>query len=67
MHAWVESEVSENLWQVIEPQSKEGLAATRTRFYFPLYRGRDLEDMQAETSQENLKQYNSKYAAEPVR
>jgi hypothetical protein len=67
LHAWVESEVSENLWQVIEPQSKEGLSTTRTRFYFPLYRGRYLEDMQAETSQENLKQYNSKYAAEPVR
>lgn len=44
MHAWVEAEVSPKLWQVIEPQSQNGLNQTRTRFYFPLSRATNLED-----------------------
>jgi hypothetical protein len=43
-HAWVEVEVSENLWQVVEPQSRNGLTDTQTRFYFPMSRATFLED-----------------------
>jgi transglutaminase/protease-like cytokinesis protein 3 len=43
-HAWVESEVQLNQWQVIEPQNERGLETTQTRFYFPTSRALILED-----------------------
>lgn len=43
-HAWVEVEIDENLWRVVEPQSANGLTDTLTRFYFPLARATFLED-----------------------
>ncbi len=43
-HAWVEASIVNGYWQVIEPQSKEGLTETHTRFYFPTGRAFFLED-----------------------
>ncbi len=66
LHAWVEAEVSENLWQVIEPQSADGLLNTRTRFYFPISRARFLEDKNSNFSEEFMKMNNSKYIVQPI-
>jgi transglutaminase-like putative cysteine protease len=43
-HAWVEAEVQPSVWRVIEPQNKDGLTQTKTRYYFPVMRAAFLED-----------------------
>lgn len=66
-HAWVETEVSKNLWQVIEPQAADGLERTKTRFYFPISRAKNLEDMNLELVNDvYYRLYNSKYIALPL-
>ncbi|MBC7421464.1 MAG: transglutaminase domain-containing protein [Bdellovibrio sp.] len=66
MHAWVEAEIQPNQWQVIEPQSAEGLTQTRTRFYFPLIRGYFLEDKNAINTEFITTMMNLKFVASPV-
>ncbi len=66
LHAWVESEISEGKWQVIEPQNADGLTATRTRFYMPLVRGDLLEDMNASSKKWIMTLFDLKMTAEPL-
>ncbi len=66
LHAWVESEISEGQWQVIEPQNPEGLTKTRTRFYMPLLRGDLLEDINTSSKKWIMTLINLKMMAEPL-
>jgi transglutaminase-like putative cysteine protease len=43
-HAWVESEIVQGQWQVIEPQFKDSLTSMKTRQYYPVARALFLED-----------------------
>ncbi len=54
LHAWVEAEISNNMWQVIEPQSQNGLTQTYTRFYFPLTRASFLENKDEKPNREYI-------------
>ncbi len=66
LHAWVESEISEGQWQVIEPQNPEGLTRTRTRFYMPLLRGDLLEDMNTSSKKWIMTLFDLKMTAKPL-
>ncbi len=66
LHAWVESEISEGQWQVIEPQNPEGLTKTRTRFYMPLLRGDLLEDMNTSSKKWIMTLFDLKMTADPL-
>jgi hypothetical protein len=54
-HAWVEAEISEGRWQVIEPQMQTALTETRARFYFPLMRATLQEDKDSKLTNEQIK------------
>ena len=51
-HAWVEAEIESGKWQVIEPQSQNGLTETYTRFYFPWFRFMILENKEAKFTED---------------
>ncbi len=66
MHAWVEAEVKQNQWQVIEPQLADGLTKTFPRFYFPLLRGFFLEDKNTNSTEFIMTMMDLKFEALPI-
>ncbi|MCB0412208.1 MAG: transglutaminase domain-containing protein [Bdellovibrionales bacterium] len=65
-HAWVEAEVEKGLWQVIEPQDKNGLTATQTRYYFPVARARFLEDKKVDIVKAYIERLKRPYKLLPI-
>lgn len=62
-HAWNEVEISEGLWQVVEPQGKS-LEATSTRYYLPLVRGLFLENKDATQADWVMQYLDAEYSIE---
>ena len=65
-HAWVEVEVENNLWQVIEPQTKSSLERMHTRFYFPKERSLILEDKKQNYTEDTTSYLRTRYRFLPA-